>query len=192
MNISEPYEGFSKVFDRVVSPEKYDRWEKWIRETWTKNGFSPKSLLDMACGTGINSARFARDGMEVFGVDNSPEMLDEAVKKKIPATFIRGHFLNFAVPKKVDAAICLDFSTNYILRQDEFVEFLNNVYESLNDGGMFIFDLKPIKAFPRKEKHLKAEDFSFDWVCSIENAPFAVIDIRISLYGGEGFKERPT
>ena len=128
--------------------------------------------------------------MEVFGVDNSPEMLDEAVKKKIPATFIRGHFLNFAVPKKVDAAICLDFSTNYILRQDEFVEFLNNVYESLNDGGMFIFDFKPIKAFPRKEKHLKAEDFSFDWVCSIENAPFAVIDIRISLYGGNVFNER--
>ncbi len=188
MNISEPYEGFSKVFDRVVSPEKYDRWERWIRETWTGNGLSPRSLLDMACGTGINSARFAGE-MEVFGVDSSQSMLAEAVKKRIPATFIRGNFLNFTLPKKVDAAICLDFSTNYILRQDEFAGFLDKVYESLNDGGMFIFDFKPAKAFPKKEKHVKGSDFSFDWTCSTENAPIVAVDIRIAV-DGKVFNER--
>lgn len=190
MNIADPYDGFSKVFDRVVSVPKYDKWEQWIKQVWKKHNFAPKSLLDLACGTGINSIRFANQNIEVFGIDSSPSMLNEARKKSDKVTFLNGHFLNFTIPKKVDAAICLDFSTNYILRQNEFVEFLNRVYQSLNDGGIFIFDCKPTNSFVKKEKHLKEKDFTFDWVCNIENAPFVIIEIKISLNNGSNFDER--
>ena len=40
------------------------------------------------------------------------------------------------------------------------------------------------------EKHLKEKDFTFDWVCNIENAPFVIIDIKISLSNGSTFDER--
>ena len=190
MNIADPYDGFSKVFDRVVSAPKYDKWEQWIKQVWKKHNFAPKSLLDLACGTGINSIKFAKENIEVFGIDSSPSMLDEARKKSDKVIFLNGHFLNFTIPKRVDAAICLDFSTNYILRQNEFVEFLNRVYQSLNNGGIFIFDCKPTNSFVKKEKHLKEKDFTFDWVCNIENAPFVIIDIKISLNNGSNFDER--
>lgn len=190
MNIADPYDGFSKVFDKVVSAPKYDKWQKWINQVWEKYNFSPNSLLDLACGTGINSIRFANQNIEVFGIDSSPSMLSEAQKKSDKVTFLNGHFLNFTIPKRVDAAICLDFSTNYILRQNEFVEFLNRVYQYLNDGGIFVFDCKPTNSFVKKEKHLKEEDFTFDWVCNIENAPFVIIDIKISLSDGSNFDEK--
>lgn len=190
MNIADPYDGFSKVFDRVVSAPKYDKWQKWINQVWEKHNFSPKSLLDLACGTGINSINFSNQKIEVFGIDSSPSMLIEARKKSDKVIFLNGHFLNFTIPKRVDAAICLDFSTNYILRQNEFVEFLNRVYEFLNDGGIFILDCKPTNSFVKKEKHLKEKDFTFDWVCNIENAPFVIIDIKITLNDGSNFEER--
>ena len=139
-DIADPYDGFSRVFDKVVSKAKYEKWEAWIRSVWLKHNFSPKSLVDLACGTGINSIRFAKYIPEVFGVDSSKSMLTEARIKKCQVHFLHGYFLNFRLPTKVDAAICLDFSTNYILRKEEFVEFLERVHEHLNKGGIFVFD----------------------------------------------------
>jgi len=100
MNITDPYDGFSKIFDRVASGSKYDKWENWIKEVWKKHNFYPNSLLDLACGTGTNSTRFAKNGLEVFGVDSCQGMLNEARKKTDKVTFLYGHFLNFIIPQK--------------------------------------------------------------------------------------------
>lgn len=181
MSIADPYQGFSKVFDKVVSGPKYDLWESWITQTWQKYEFQPASLLDLACGTGINSIRFANRGLKVYGIDSSDAMLQEAQRKGSNVTFSRGHFLNFTIPKKVDAAICLDFSANYILRTEEFVDYINRVYDSLNHGGIFIFDYKPTGAFSKKEKHLRENDFSFDWTCDTSWSPFIRVDIETTL-----------
>ena len=85
----------------------------------------------------------------------SNEMLEQARKKSTEVTFLPGHFLNFILPEKVDAALCLDFSVNYILRPDEFREFFKRVHHHLNSGGIFIYDVKPTEAFLKKEKHFK-------------------------------------
>jgi len=190
MNIADPYQEFSKIFDRVASAQKYVKWQQWINDVWTKHGLSPKSLLDLACGTGNNAIRFSHQGLKVFGVDSSQGMLNEARAKKSNVQFSYGNFLNFLLPQTVDAVICLDFSTNYILRFDEFAEFINRVYASLNSGGIFIFDFKPVNSFVKKEKHLKENDFIFDWVCNTHFTPFVVIDMNIALANGRTFQER--
>lgn len=190
MNISDPYEGFSKIFDKVVSKAKYDKWEAWIQAVWAKNNFSPKTILDIACGTGINAIRLSKLGIDVYGVDSSESMLEQARKKNSEIKFLKGHFLNFSIPSKVDGAICFDFSTNYILRSNEFIDFLNRVYDVLNENAIFIFDFKPAQAFFKKEKHLQEADFTFDWTCNIRHEPFVIVDMKISLATGEVFNER--
>ena len=189
MKLADPYKGFSNVFERIVSVEKYDRWEALIRSVWKKNSFSPRSLVDLACGTGLNGVRFSKE-LEVFGVDSSASMLERAKEKGSSVEFLKGNFLNFILPKNVDAALCLDFSTNYILRTDEFVEFLNRVESCLNEGGLFILDFKPTQAFKKKERHLEEKEFVFDWKCNVEHAPFVIIDIEVKMKEGETFKER--
>ena len=191
MDLSDPYDGFSKVFDRIVPEHKYQNWEAFILSIWNKKNIFPTTLLDIACGTGKNAIRFSQRDIEVFGIDSSLSMLSIAKAKKSSVHFTKGHFLNFNLPKKVDAAICLDFSTNYILRSDEFVDFLNRVYENLNAKGILIFDFKPAKMFLKKEKHLANQDFTFDWVCNLEHAPFVVIDMDTYLKKeNQRFKER--
>ena len=193
MVLVNPYDGFSKVFDQVVSKVKYDQWEEWVRLVWLKHNLNPQSLLDLACGTGNNSIRFAKSGLEVFGVDCSSLMLNEARKKnserRYNLLFLESSFLNFNLPKKVDTAICLDFSTNYLLCAEDFVLFLSRVYDSLNHGGIFIFDFKPTKMFKKKEKHLLKDDFTYDWACDINNFPFVDIKIKVELKNGEVFEE---
>ena len=74
-----------------MSPEDYDAWYrsprgKWIGETeyrlLTKllQPMSGESLLDIGCGTGYFTRRFAESGHVVTGVDPSPAMLGFARK----------------------------------------------------------------------------------------------------------------
>ena len=154
MDLVNPYTGFSEVFDKIVSESKYEKWEKFIKKIWIKNNFAPTSLVDLACGTGRSSNRFNKN-IEIFGVDFSEEMLKKAKERSPTTTYLYGHFLNFNLPKKVDGAFCLDFSINYLLRTNEFIEFLNRVYNNLNNKGIFIFDFKPTKNFIKKQKNIK-------------------------------------
>src|SRR3989338_1314552 len=86
--VADPYHAFSQVFDRIVSQEKYDKWERWIREVWEYHDFHPKSLVDIACGTGINAIRFSSPELQTYGVDRSDAMLAEARKKGSDVQFI--------------------------------------------------------------------------------------------------------
>lgn len=189
MRISDPYVGFSKVFDKVVSDKKYDKWEIWIKQVWEKFDFSPQSLLDLACWTWKNSIRFSKY-CQVVWIDSSKFMIEQAAKNYTNIDFLLWHFLNFTLSYKVDCAICLDFSTNYILRSSEFIDFLNRVYDNLNDWWMFIFDFKPTKSFVKKERHLQESDFEYKWVCNSDYSPFVIIDITVDLKNWQITQER--
>ncbi len=69
-----------------MSPEEYDAWYrsprgKWIGETEYRllmkllRPMPGESLLDIGCGTGYFTRRFAESGLPVTGVDPSPAML---------------------------------------------------------------------------------------------------------------------
>ena len=146
-------------------------------------------VIDIACGTGINSIRFSKEGIKVIGIDSSLDMLKIAKNKVSSAQFFYGNFLNFNIPNNVDSAICFDFSTNYILTKKDFKNFLNRVYKCLNANGIFIFDFKPLASFAKEEKHLN-KDFIFDWTCQISNSPIINIGIKIVTKDGGKFEER--
>lgn len=190
MWIVDPYKWFSKVFDKIVRDEKYNIWEEWIINVWNKHNIKPNSLLDLACWTWKNSIRFSNRWLSVFWVDFSKDMIEQAKTNYPNIEFITWHFLNFSIPQKVDTAICLDFSTNYILRESEFIEFLKLVYNNLNDWWIFIFDFKPTHTFSKKERKITNWEFEYEWKCDANNDPFVIIDIEIKLNNWEYFKER--
>ena len=72
-----------------MDPAAYDAWYdtprgRWIGETEFRLAArllaaSPgESLLDVGCGTGWFTRRFAHDGLQVSGLDSNPEWLDYA------------------------------------------------------------------------------------------------------------------
>jgi len=189
VKIVPPYQAFSKVYDKVVSPEKYDKWEKFIDKVWRENYLKPKSMLDLACGTGINAIRYSKRGIQVFGVDASEDMLKIAMRKSHKVKYFKADFLNFSMPHKVDAVICLDFATNYLLTPNDILFFVNRVYRFLNPHGIFIFDFKPLGSFANEEKHAKYKDFKFDWVCDLTKSPIVNIQITITTKSGTQTRE---
>lgn len=71
------YETFAAVYDAVMDDTLYDKWTDFSLRHFPKG---KKKLLELACGTGIQSVRFAQAGYAVTGLDLSGDMLKLAKK----------------------------------------------------------------------------------------------------------------
>lgn len=187
---ADPYEAFARIFDRIVTQSKYPRWERAVRAAWRSHGLSPRSLADLACGTGNNAIRYAAE-MTTYGVDQSPAMLSELRRKDVRGLVrpVQADMRHVMLPP-VDAAICLDFSTNYLLTADDFTAFVRNTARWIRPGGLFVFDAKPFEAFPSKQRSEATEDYSFDWRCKPDDGRLVRIEIEIGLHQPDGSWQR--
>lgn len=74
----DAYSGSARNYDRYVEP--FNRVLRKIALKLTA-GFKAGKILEVGCGTGSNLQLFAQKGWQVWGVDLSPAMLEEARKK---------------------------------------------------------------------------------------------------------------
>lgn len=177
-----PYETFASVYDAVMDDTLYDKWTDFslrhLPKTKTK-----KQLLELACGTGIQSVRFAQAGFDVTGLDLSQDMLDiakkraESAKKKID--FYQGNMLDLSQVGKYDFVTCYSDSICYMQDEVEVGDVFKEVYSVLNDGGVFIFDVHSTyqtdHIFPGFSYHENADDFAMVWDTFEDEAPHSVV-----------------
>jgi ubiquinone/menaquinone biosynthesis C-methylase UbiE len=139
------YIGFAKVYDEIMADVPYDRWLGYIESIWSANGFSPVSVLDLACGTGNMSLRLARSGYLVTGIDRSDQMLEVARQKArdegLYIEFLKGRMEDFITEQQFDAAVCVFDSLNYLLEAKDVQSCFESVFGALNPGGYFMFDV---------------------------------------------------
>jgi len=106
---------------------------------------NPRTVVDLACGTGSVTSILAKMGMDVTGVDMSEEMLTEAFQKvqdmPCPPRFICQKLQELYLPRGVDMAVCALDSLDYITDPADCREAIRRVYKVLNPGGIFIFDV---------------------------------------------------
>lgn len=123
----------------------YGLWLRYIKGIWSNFSCSPRTVLDLACGTGNFSLLLARDGYEVVGVDASPSMLEVARRKfaveGVKSEFRLGDMKDFQLDVPVDAAICVFDSLNYLLEPQHVQSAFRSVAAALNPGGLFVFDV---------------------------------------------------
>ncbi len=112
----------------------------------------PKSALDLCCGTGTAACLFSRKKIQTTGLDRSPEMLKAARKKarkqNLKIDFTRQELTSFKIYEKggrtlktFDLITCFFDALNYLLTEDELQRCFESVYNHLNPGGLFIFDM---------------------------------------------------
>jgi SAM-dependent methyltransferase len=97
------------------------------------------SILDVGCGTGTNAIELSRRGYNVAGVDPSHNMIDEAMKKDSNVQFFAG-YLHETISAKFDCVISMFNVVNHILSYKDLLEYFSSISDSVNDGGVFIFD----------------------------------------------------
>ncbi len=136
------YDLLSPDFDLMVSWEKRLKNEApFFHKLFEEN--KVKKILDLACGTGHHSTFFAKSGYEVTGVDLSEKMLQIARKNAKGVSgvrFVKAGFLDVhpKLKDRFDAVICLGNSLPHLLSQKDLKKTLQNIYNLLNPGGIFI------------------------------------------------------
>lgn len=137
------YHTLADSYDRLTNDVDYGAVVDFYRQILRKENLSPRTAVDLACGTGSVAVLLAKLGMKVTAVDMSEEMLCVAAQKaeELPITFVCQKLQNLRLPKGVDLAVCALDSMDYIVDPEDCQAAIKRIYKALNPGGCFIFDV---------------------------------------------------
>lgn len=99
-----------------------------------------RSILDVACGTGLHLAAFAGLGFEVDGVELSEEMIDVA-RQRVPGVALhQGDMRTFRLGRQFDAVVCLFSAIGYMSTLDDLGTAVATMCDHLVDGGVLVVE----------------------------------------------------
>ncbi|MFQ3548149.1 MAG: class I SAM-dependent methyltransferase [Armatimonadota bacterium] len=133
-------------YDKLMSGVPYSFWVKYLEDLLLMVDYEPKTILDVACGTGNVSELLAEKGYEVTGFDISKEMIAVALNKDHKAEYFVSDVAELNIDRKFDLAISLFDSLNYVTDINKLREGIKRVSQHLVDNGIFIFDVNTIYA----------------------------------------------
>ena len=141
----DAYHALAASYDRLTNDVDYEATVEFYMEILRREGLKPRTVVDLACGTGSVTKILAEKGFVVIGVDLSEEMLTEAFQKVQdmgnPPRFVCQPLQELWLPRGVDMAVCALDSLDYITNPNDCAEAICRTYKALNPGGIFIFDV---------------------------------------------------
>ncbi len=192
------YGGFSCFYDRLTENVGYPARAAYFDELIRRWAARPAELvLDLACGTGSLSLELARLGYDVIGVDGSPDMLAEAMEKKLrqqaDVLFLCQDMDGLDLYGTVDAAVCALDSLNHITDAGTVQQVFDRVSLFLAPGGVFLFD---VNSLYKHREILAGQTFVYDFgdlYCVWQNAceDGETVDISLDIFAqeeGEGYR----
>lgn len=109
--------------------------------------FSPTSVLDAGCGTGLTASLFAQQGIGAMGIDVSPAMITLAREKEkdgpAPAQFKVTTFesLPREFDRKFDLIVCLGNSISGVSSEKKLAQSFRNFRRALMPGGWLVLQM---------------------------------------------------
>ena len=123
------YKYFSAYYDRYARNVDYDAWFDYLVSISSVKDFTGKRVLDLGCGTGILSVKFALSGANVWGVDASKEMLcicdERFYEKKKQCSLINTDISDFKTSEEFDFIFSSCDCINYLDENALFRMFSN-------------------------------------------------------------------
>jgi SAM-dependent methyltransferase len=140
------YEKVAEVYDNIYDQKNYELETSQILKLLTT---SPKSLLDIGCGTG-NHAKFFAPTVLYRGIDTSSKMIAKAKQKEIKNAAFENIALSCITSSpstihemfriEYDVVVSLFNVINHIHTLDELLFFFHDVYSVSSPESAFIFD----------------------------------------------------
>jgi SAM-dependent methyltransferase len=145
------YDERPRLYDAIQSEWDYDRDVAFVRDALADRGVDPERLLEVGCGTGEHTRRFAARGLDVTAIDVHDGMLDVAREKcadldgggaaefrrtGLPAPDLGG-------ADSFDAAVALRGVVNHLAPAD-LDPALAALRDDLRPGGVLVFDNSPL------------------------------------------------
>lgn len=109
-----------------------------------QQGIATGLIVDLGCGSGLSTQAFVQAGYRVLGVDISAAMIAIA-RQRVPqpqAEFRVASLFQVELPQ-CQAVVAIGECLNYLFdpHHPSLLPLFQRVYQSLTDGGLFIFDL---------------------------------------------------
>jgi SAM-dependent methyltransferase len=142
-----------------------------LLRTLRAEGIASGLVVDLGCGSGIWAARLLEAGYEVLGIDISPPMVRLAKKRAPAAKFRVGSLLSAALPGC--AAItaigeCINYTFDPGNGRRALEAFFRQVFDALQPGGMFIFDVAEPGQIPGGKRR-RVWSQGQDWALLLES-----------------------
>lgn len=155
------YKKFADFYDTLTENVDYKVRSGYISNFFCQYGNGGSKVLDLACGTGSFSKELVDRGYSVLGIDMSTDMLTVADNKCAGnANFIQCDMTDFQLNEKFDYCVCMLDSINHLKSINDVKKCFDSVYDCLNPGGLFIFDVNTVY----KHKNILADNtFVFDY-----------------------------
>ena len=161
------FSALGPIYDRFNQGAHYDDYAQWINQQFKnrcqlKRSYQPR-MVDVGCGTGEMSLRFASRGYDVIGVDLSPTMLNIAMDKAIPhpnlsLMYVRQDMQNLSMDAKANLIISCYDTLNYLPDEKSLFRTIRRISDHLCSGGVFILDVNTLWRF---ESHYGNNTFVF-------------------------------
>ena len=140
MQNSESKENLKEVYNRLAP--------KWSQADWGREGLrkfiklvGKGKVLDLGCGSGIQSKTLSEAGLEVTGIDFAETMIEEA-KKKVPnAEFLMMDILNLDFPLEHFDGVYARASLLHIPK-NKIRQVLNSLHKIIKRNGIMYVALK--------------------------------------------------
>ena len=116
------YEKFAQVYDLFMDNIDYESWADYVADRLKEYNITDGLVLELGCGTGTMTGLLAGKGYDMIGVDNSEEMLAEAMEKKVES----------------------GQDILYLLQDMQEFELVNNY---LDPEGVFLFDMNTVHKY---------------------------------------------
>ena len=145
------YEKFAQVYDLFMDNIDYEGWAEYVTDRLREYEITDGLVLELGCGTGTMTGLLAGKGYDMIGVDNSEEMLAEAMEKRVESgqdiLYLLQDMREFELYGTVRAVVSICDCINYITDPADLAEVFSLVNNYLDPGGLFIFDMNTIHKY---------------------------------------------
>ena len=167
----EAYTSFAEVYDTFMDNVPYEEWADYLEDRLKEYGVKDGLVLELGCGTGSMTELLAEKGYDMIGVDNSEDMLEIAMEKRIESghdiLYLLQNMQEFELYGTVRAVVSVCDSVNYIDEEEDLTEVFRLVNNYLDPGGVFIFDFNTLYKYREilgdRTIAENREDCSFIW-----------------------------
>ncbi|MGI6539105.1 MAG: class I SAM-dependent DNA methyltransferase [Caldicoprobacterales bacterium] len=183
------FQDFAYLYDRLMSNVNYNKWANHIEAIFHKHGKKPKTMLDLACGTGGVTSIMASRGYQVIGVDISEDMLfvakEKARKLGLHIPYICQDMSELTLHRPVDAILCMNEGFNYILNEKKLKQTFLRLRHYLNPDGIIVFDIasqfKLSSVLGNNTMAVNDEDVSMIWFNNFDEEK-QILELRLTFF----------
>lgn len=139
------YSVLSRYYNDVMDHIDYPYWALYLSRVAEDHGKEYNRGIDFACGTGSLARELMELGYDMVGVDGCAEMIEKAkLIKPIPGRKIKFDVCDLRelplVPKQ-QLGICVYDSLNYLMYDEDVLDFFAIARETLENDGLLVVDL---------------------------------------------------